>query len=71
MRLHAALAMKFGAVSTVERAYQLAAGGECASVSQIQKKLRLEGFVDVAAQFSSRMLTNDLRRRIEAARQGA
>jgi hypothetical protein len=61
--------LRIAGVTTVERAYQLAATGECGSLTDIKKRLHEEGFVDAAAQLTSRTLTNDLRRQISGARQ--
>ena len=60
--------LKIGGVSTVERAYQLAQSGKFRIVSEVREQLRLEGFGDAIAQFSSRTLKNDLRRVLDAAR---
>jgi hypothetical protein len=63
--------MRIGAVSTVERAYQLAQSGRFQTMSEIKNQLRAEGYYDAAAQLEGRTLTKDLRRIIEAARQDA
>ncbi len=61
--------MRIGGVSTVERAYQIAGSGQFRLVSEVRERLRLEGFMDATAQLTSRTLTKDLRRLIDAALQ--
>jgi hypothetical protein len=63
--------MRIGSISTVERAYQIARSGKFRLVSEVQQQLRMEGFTDAKAQLTSRTLTADLRRAMEAARQDA
>jgi hypothetical protein len=48
--------------TTLERAYELARSGECATVSDIRERLKRERFDSVAGQLSGRRLTEDLRR---------
>ncbi len=48
--------------TTLERAYELARSGECATVSDIRERLKREHFDSVAGQISGRSLTEDLRR---------
>lgn len=36
--------------TTVERAYQLAASGECASVAEVKQRLDKEGYANVVGQ---------------------
>jgi uncharacterized protein with von Willebrand factor type A (vWA) domain len=48
--------------TTLERAFELARSGECATVSDIRERLKREGFDSVAGQVSGRSLTEDLRR---------
>ncbi len=54
--------------STVERAYQLARSGQLTSLTEIRSRLRLEGYTDIRAHFTSLSLTADLRRTMLAAR---
>ena len=53
-------------ITTIERAFQLAKSGSCASVADIRKRLKLEGFS--VAQISGGVLTGQLRALIQAAR---
>lgn len=48
--------------TTLERAYQLARSGECATVSDIRDRLKRERFESIAGQISGRTLTEELRR---------
>jgi hypothetical protein len=61
--------MRIGGVSTVERAYQIAETGQYRLISEVREQLRLEGYADATAQFTSRTLTKDLRRVLDAVRQ--
>lgn len=49
-------------LTTLERAYELARSGECATVSDIRDRLKRERFESIAGQVSGRTLTEDLRR---------
>jgi hypothetical protein len=60
--------MRIGGVSTVERAYQIAETGQYRLISEVREQLRLEGYADATAQFTSRTLTKDLRRVLDAVR---
>jgi hypothetical protein len=53
-------------ISVLERAFQLASSGECASVPEIRKRLKEEGWSD--DQIIGQTLTQQLRGLIEAAR---
>lgn len=53
-------------VSPLERAFQLAKSGECASVSDIKRRLSSEGYS--AAQVTGRVLSKQLDALIKAAR---
>jgi len=57
--------------TVMERAYELARSGTCASVSEIRAKLSGEGYYDVAAQIYGPSLTSDLRKLCNAARPAA
>ena len=46
---------------TVERAYQLARSGECATVDDIRARLRAEGFSLVSGHLSGAMIQRALR----------
>ena len=48
--------------TTLERAYELARSGECATVSDIRDRLKRERFESIAGQVSGRTLTEELRR---------
>jgi hypothetical protein len=47
--------------TTLERAYQLAEGGECRTVSDIKQRLAQEGYDRIADQLYGRTITNALR----------
>jgi hypothetical protein len=47
--------------TTLERAYQLAEGGECRTVSDIKQRLAQEGYDRIADQLYGRTVTNALR----------
>jgi hypothetical protein len=49
-------------VGTVERAYQLAASGECASVSDIRDRLAREGYSNVVSHLGGKTIAVALRR---------
>ena len=49
-------------VNTVERAYQLAASGECASLEDIRRRLSQEGCESVTGHLSGRAIQQSLRR---------
>lgn len=51
----------------LERAYSLARSGVCASVKDIEKKLRAEGYVQIEAHLSGPSLRRDLRKICAAA----
>jgi hypothetical protein len=53
--------------TSLERAFELAKSGQCATVEEIKKKLKAEGFV--ASQIEGRTLIKQLRDLIEAAKQ--
>jgi hypothetical protein len=53
-------------VTALERAFQLAKSGACASVSEIKKQLRTEGYS--TAQVTGRVLSRQLDALIKAAR---
>jgi len=54
-------------LTTLERAFQLARSGECASIGQIKERLVSERYHDVAAQLYGPTLTASLRKLISAA----
>ena len=47
--------------ATVERAYQLAKSGDCATVDDIKARLHAEGYASVWQHLSAPMLTRTLR----------
>jgi hypothetical protein len=55
-------------ITTLERAFQMARSGQFASVAEIKKQLRIEGFSD--SQVSGRSLSRQLKDLIRAARDG-
>jgi len=55
-------------LTTIERAYELARSGECATVSEIKLRLKAERFDDVAGQLYGREIISALRRLCDAAR---
>lgn len=55
-------------LTTVERAYQLAKSGECATVSEIKARLRSEGYGDVAGQLYGPTIQRSLRQLCTAAK---
>jgi hypothetical protein len=54
--------------TSLERAFELAKSGQCATVEEIKKKLKAEGFWD--DQLVGKTLIKQLRELIEAARRG-
>ena len=56
--------------TTVERAFELARSGSCATVQDIRRKLKSEGYDQVEAHLSGPSLGKQLRRLCEEARQG-
>jgi len=54
--------------TSLERAFELAKSGECATVQEIRKRLKAEGLV--AGQVEGKMLFRQLRDLIEAAKKG-
>ena len=58
-------------LTTIERAYQLARSGECATVSEIKSKLRSEGYGDVAGQLYGPTIQRSLRQLCTAAQEPA
>jgi hypothetical protein len=52
--------------TTLERAFELAKSGQCATVEEIRKRLNAEGFV--ASQVEGKMLFKQLRELIGAAK---
>ena len=55
-------------LTTLERAYQLAESGECASVSEIKQRLTAEHYTDVQGQLYGQTITSALRKLCEKAR---
>ena len=55
--------------TTLERAFELARSGSCASVQDIRRRLKSEGFDQVAAHLAGPSLGKQLRRLCEEARQ--
>jgi hypothetical protein len=53
--------------ATVERAYQLAESGDCATVDDIKSRLQAEGYSSVGQHLSAPTLTRALRRLCAAA----
>jgi hypothetical protein len=53
--------------ATIERAYELARSGDCATVDEIKTKLQAEGYESVWQHLSAPTLTRTLRRLCEAA----
>jgi hypothetical protein len=49
--------------TTVERAYQLAASGECAGVGDVRSRLQAEGFSNIAGHLYGSTITSALRER--------
>jgi hypothetical protein len=47
--------------TTIERAYQLAKSGDCASVTEIKAKLRSEGYTDAPGQLYGPTIQRSLR----------
>ncbi|MES2033498.1 MAG: hypothetical protein V4466_04925 [Pseudomonadota bacterium] len=54
-------------LTTIERAYELAKSGECATVSEIKAKLKAERFADVDGQLYGRTIMSALRKLCDAA----
>jgi hypothetical protein len=52
--------------NTIERAYQLASSGECASLADIRKRLTAEGCQQVTQHLSGRSIQQALRRLLGA-----
>ena len=48
--------------TTIERAYELARSGECATITDIKKRLDKEGYPDAGGQLYGRTLQTELRR---------
>jgi hypothetical protein len=57
-------------LTTIERAYELARSGECATVGEIKARLKADRFSDVDAQLYGRTLLTALRNLCSAARAG-
>jgi hypothetical protein len=55
-------------LTTLERAYELAASGECGSVSEIKQRLTAEHYTDVQGQLYGASVTSALRKLCEKAR---
>ena len=53
--------------TTIERAFQLASSGECASLGAIRSRLQSEGYHDAASQISGPSLLRQLRQLCAAA----
>lgn len=58
-------------LTTIERAYELAKSGDCASVSEIKAKLKAERFADVDGQLYGKSIGTALRKLCDAARAAA
>lgn len=54
--------------TTLERAFQLARSGEYATISDIRRQLKQEGFSDAPSQISGPTMLKQLRKLCEAAR---
>lgn len=54
--------------SIIERAYQLAASGACATVSDIAERLTKEGYMNVRGHLTGRAIYTALRKACAAAR---
>lgn len=54
--------------TTLERAFQLARSGDHATISEIRRQLKLEGFSDAPTQISGPSMLKQLRKLCEAAR---
>lgn len=54
--------------TTIERAYQLARSGECATVGAIKDRLKAEGFSDIAGQLYGPTIQRALRELCAASR---
>lgn len=54
--------------TTIERAYELARSGECATISEIKLRLKAERYDDIAGQLYGRAMVAALRSLCEAAR---
>lgn len=54
-------------LTTIERAYELARSGECATVSEIKARLKAERFTDVDGQLYGRTIMSALRKLCDAA----
>lgn len=57
-----------GRPSAVERAYQLARTGECATPLHIRQRLAVEGYTDARTQISGKALVAELNRRCRETR---
>lgn len=53
--------------TTIERAYQLAASGECAGVGEVRSRLQAEGFSNIAGHLYGSTITAALRTRCKTA----
>jgi hypothetical protein len=54
--------------TTLERAFELARSGSYATISDIRKQLKVEGFSDAPSQISGPSMLKQLRKICEAAR---
>lgn len=55
-------------LTTIERAYELAKSGECATISDIKARLKAERYHDVDGQLYGRSILTALRKLCDAAR---
>jgi len=53
---------------TVERAFQLAASGACASMEDVRNHLKAEGYLDIEAQLTGPKIRTQLRALIDQAK---
>jgi hypothetical protein len=58
-----------GALSTIERAYQLARSGDCANVGKIKDRLRTEGYANVNGHLFGPAINTALRRLCQQTRE--
>ncbi len=58
-------------LTTIERAYELANSGECATVGEIKARLKAERFADVDGQLYGRTMMTALRKLCTEARAAA
>ncbi len=54
-------------LTILERAYELASSGECATLQMIKRRLKAEGFISIDAHLYGHTLQDDLRRRCQTA----